>query len=114
MTNKDKDNLKSLRKSLFDSKYNVVFEDNDRETESLYRFGWFYVNGYKYSVSGWSFQKQVVTFENEKGEKIKYSIPNKMTFKDDFQTDSFLFGIQKKLRNYLADRLKDLSDKLRT
>lgn len=114
MTNKDKDNLELLRDSLNRSNYNVIYEDNERETESLYRFGWFYVYGYKYSVSGWSFQKQVVTFENEIGEKIKYSIPNKITFAGDFTKDGFLFSIQKKLRNNLADWLKDLSDKLRT
>ena len=114
MTNKDEENLELLRTSLFASAYKVVCEDNERDTESLYRFGWFHINGYKYSVSGWSFKKQVVTFENEKGEKVKYSIPNKITFGGDFKKDNLFFSIQKKLRNNLADWLKDLSVKLRT
>lgn len=114
MTTKDKENLKSLKESLNNSDYSVIIEENSRDTESLYRFGWYHINGYKYSVSGWAFQKNVVTFESETGEKVKYSISENKSIFGEFKKDNFIDSIQKKIRNNLADWLKDLSDKLRT
>lgn len=115
MTAKDISNLEELQKSLLSSEYDVITKKNERDTESLYRFGWFYINGYKYSISAWSFQKKVITFESKGGTKVKYSIPNKLTFgPTNFKKDTYLTSIQKRLRNGLADFLKDLSDKLRT
>ena len=114
MNNLDNVNYELLVASLNASVDKLKLEANKRETESLYRFGWFYINGYKYSISGWSFKKQVVSFEREDGEKVKYSIEDKKEIMGNFKKDTKLNSISKKLRNNLADLLKDLSDKLRT
>ena len=39
---------------------------------------------------------------------------NKLSFGGEFTTDSYFMSIKKKLKNNLADWLKDLSDKLRS
>ena len=114
MNNLDKINYNLLTTSLKSSPYSVRFEPNNRDTESLYRFGWFYIHEYKYSVSGWSFKKKVVTFECEDGTKVKYSIEEQKTIMGEFKKDNKIVCINKKIRNRLADWLKDLSDKLRT
>ena len=40
-----------------------IHEPYQKETETLYRFGWFHINNYKYSISGWKFMDDIVTFE---------------------------------------------------
>jgi len=111
----DRQNYKNLCKSLNDSKYNVEYKKADRETESLYRFGWFIIDGYKYSISAWSFKKGQVTFEMKNGTKVKYSIPNHMYLGEtDFKKDTFIEMIIKKFRTSLSKWLKDLSDKLQS
>jgi len=112
MTTQDIENLDKLKTSLDASTYKVRYEQNYRDTESLYRFGWFYINDYKYSVSGWAFLKGIVTFESEDGYKVKYSIPNKLTFVNEFKKDTFISKNIKKVRIKLSKWLKDLSDKL--
>jgi len=114
-TASDRQNYKNLCDSLNNSKYTVEYEKVERETESLYRFGWFIINGYKYSISAWSFKKGQVTFEMENGIKVKYSIPNHIYFGEtEFKKDTFTEMIIKKLRNGLSKWLKDLSDKLQS
>ena len=114
-TESDRKNYRSLCESLDKSKYNVDYRKNDRETESLYRFGWFIINGYEYSISAWSFKKGQVTFENDNGVKVKYSIYNKIHFGDtEFKQDNPIEMVVKKVRNGLAKWLKDLSDKLQS
>jgi hypothetical protein len=86
-----------------------------KSTGSLYRFGWFYINGYKYSISGWKFKDGLVTFENEKtGEKIKYEIDTFKLKNGEFKKDTFVERIVKSIRNKLSLWLKDLSDKLQS
>ena len=114
MNHYDTTNFEKLKKSFGDSNFNVVFEDNDRETESLYRFGWFYINNYKYNISAWSFQKNIVTFESINGLQVKYNMSSKLTTMNTFKQDTLFVTFQRKIRNGLADFLKDLSDKLRT
>lgn len=91
----------------------VKHEPLEKTTGSLYRFGWFYINGYKYSVSGWKFRDGLVTFENEEtGEKVKYSIPNNAMKVGEFKKDNFLEKYVKLVRRTLSKKLKELSDKL--
>jgi len=114
MDSKDKLNYEELVQALRKTNIKLTLEENARDTESLYRFGWFHINDYKYSVSGWSFRKKIVTFEDVDGNKIKFSIANKLTFGGDFKKDNLIAGITKKIRNGIANYLKDISDKLRT
>ena len=114
MSDLDNTNYNELVKSLRKTNNKLKFEHNDRDTESLYRFGWFYINDYKYSISGWSFRKKIVTFEDELGNKVKFSVANRLTFGGDFKKDGIVVGIKKKFRNGIANWLKDISDKLRT
>lgn len=97
------------------SKSNNVYShaELEKDTGSLYRFGWFYINGYKYSVSGWKFKDGIVTFECETtGEKIKYNIVESKVINKVFKKDTLLIGITKKIRTKISMWLKDLSDKL--
>lgn len=86
----------------------------EKDTGSLYRFGWFNINGYKYSVSGWKFKEGIVTFENEDtGEKIKYDIMlSRPVNGGHFTKDDFFTGNIKKLRIKVSIWLRKLSDKL--
>ena len=112
MTERDKLKFDELIKSLNSSAYDVQHKPNHRQTESLYRFGWFIINDHIYSISEWSFIKGHVTFESENGYKVKYSIPNKITIDGDFKKNSFIEKITRKVRIKLSTWLKDLSDKL--
>jgi len=114
MSDLDNTNYKELVESLRKTNNKLTLEENDRDTESLYRFGWFHINDYKYSISGWSFRKKIVTFEDTDGNKIKFSVANKLTFEGDFKKDNLITGLTKKIRNGIANYLKDISDKLRT
>jgi len=114
MSDKDNINYDELVVALRATNNKLTLEQNSRDTESLYRFGWFYINNYKYSISGWSFRKKIVTFEDLDGNKIKFSIVNKLTFGGEFKKDSFFITVSKKIRNSIANYLKDISDKLRT
>lgn len=85
----------------------------EKETNTLYRFGWFYINGYKYSVSGWSFKKGIVTFENEStGCKIKYDLQSNDVVGQKFIKDSCCIKYLKMIRLWLSERLRKISDKL--
>lgn len=110
----DKTNYNELVRSLDATDVKLVLAKNSRDTESLYRFGWFYINDYKYSVSGWSFRKKIVSFEDALGNKVKFSIVDKSTFGGEFKKDGTFLSIKKKISNGLANWLKDISDKLRT
>jgi hypothetical protein len=114
LDNKDKLNYEELVQSLRKTDLKLVLEENTRDTETLYRFGWFHINDYKYSVSGWSFRKKIVTFEDVLGDKIKFSIPDNKIIGTNFKKDNFITYLIKKIRNSLANYLKDISDKLRT
>jgi hypothetical protein len=83
-----------------------------KETGSLYRYGWFYINDHKYSISGWQFRDGIVTFENEKtGEKIKYSIDNAdVVNKKTFTKDDWLTKITNRLRFKISIWLREISD----
>jgi len=84
-----------------------------KSSGSLYRFGWFYINDYKYSISGWKFKDGLVTFENEEtGEKVKYSIPDISMKNGEFKKDGFIEKNVKLIRRKISKWLKDLSDKL--
>jgi len=92
----------------------IDHKPNTKTTGSLYRFGLFYINGYKYSVSGWKFKDDIVTFENEDtGEKFKFSIVEADVIYDkDFKKDGFFEKYVKLIRKKISNTLKDLSDKL--
>lgn len=117
---KDQINLSKLLDSLdiwkskhrWTSVYHINYE---KETGTLYRFGWFIINGYKHSVVGWQFKTGVVTFENEKThEKIKYDLIDHCVLYSEFKKDNILLSIKKRLFNKLSLWLKDLSDKLQS
>ena len=115
--NEDKNRLYYLLNSMntWAKKTNNAFTHTefDKETGSLYRFGWFVINGYKYSVSGWKFKEGVVTFEHEDThEKIKYDIMTCDVMNKKFKKDTFLQHHIKKIRVTFSDLLRTLSDKL--
>lgn len=86
-----------------------------KSSGSLYRFGWFYINGYKYSVSGLKFKDGLVTFENEStGEKVKYLIETHELRNGNFKKDTLFEKYVKLVRNKLSLWLKELSDKLQS
>jgi len=102
--------LEAWAKATNNSLQCVEFEKN---TESLYRFGWFIINGYKYSISGWKFLVGIVVFENElDGTKIKYNIPDKAIIGTAFRKDTWVVSNIKKIRRILSNLLRKLSDKL--
>ena len=87
-----------------------IHETYQKETETLYRFGWFYINNYKYSISGWKFMDDIVTFECEtSGTKVKFDINVSNTLNNSFKRDNLI----RKIRSKMSLWLKDLSDKLR-
>ena len=84
-------------------------EDFDRDTNTLYRYGYFYFNHERHSISAWSKHKKVVTFENEADNvKFKYS----------YERHKIVYGKLPRfkllhiLRSKVSIWLKDLSDKL--
>lgn len=92
---------------------NVRYIEYKKETGSLYRYGWFIINGYKYSISGWKLKDGIITFENEiSGEKIKYDIINSDVVNKTFIKDSLLISMIKKVRITLSKWLRNISDKL--
>ncbi len=117
--NKEKNYLLELLCSLYIWKKTSIFNTLDhqeyaKETGTLYRFGWFYINGYKYAIVSWQFNNGIVTFEEETTHhKIKYNIQKHYTLTDEFKKDAFLISIKKKVLNCISSWLKDLSDKLR-
>jgi hypothetical protein len=103
----------SLNKFCYSTKAEIYHKPFPKSTGSLYRFGWFYINGYKYSVSGWKFKDGLVTFENEDThEKVKYSITDNMMRVGEFKKDGIIEKYVKLLRRKLSKILKELSDKL--
>lgn len=120
MTNtKDEELLQMLLKSLENwakkTKNKIRHERFEKETGTLYRFGLFYVNGYKYSISGWVFNKNIVTFENEKnGSKVKFDIDGEKIIYSFFVKDGLLVSYKKGIKNYFSRLFGELSDKLRT
>ena len=114
MTVQDKKNYNSLIKSLDNSHFKVSYSNNNRDTESLYRFGWFTIEDYEYSISAWSFKKRIITFEDKVGNKVKYSIRDKSVIGLPFKKDTLYVSIKKRIKNKLVNWLKDLSDKLQS
>lgn len=113
----DKKLFDTLNKSLVKFCYNngsvMTHKPFPKTSGSLYRFGWFYINGYKYSISGWKFKDGLVTFEREDtGEKIKYSIPDNNLKNGQFKKDGLIEKNVKLIRRVISKWLKDLSDKL--
>lgn len=113
----DLNNLRSLMCSLkiwaTVTNNTISHEEYRKETGSLYRFGWFIINGYKYSISGWKFKEGIVTFEEEStGEKVKYDIMLSRTLNKEFGRDNILTYIIKNARIKLSVLLRNLSDKL--
>ena len=91
----------------------VTHEEFGKDSGSLYRYGWFIINGYRYSISGWKIREGIVTFEREDtGEKVKFDIMLSRTVSNEFQRDSFITKITKKIRILLSVWLRKLSDKL--
>lgn len=91
----------------------VSHEEYNKESGSLYRYGWFIINGYRYSISGWKFREGIVTFEEEStGEKIKYDIMLSRVLNKEFKRDNFVSSIVKKTRIKLSVLLRKISDKL--
>ncbi len=91
----------------------VSHEEYEKDSGSLYRFGWFVINGYRYSISGWKIREGIVTFEREDtGEKVKFDIMLSRTVNNEFQRDGFFTKITKKSRILLSVWLRKLSDKL--
>ena len=89
--------------------------DYETHTNSLYRFGWFYINGYKHSISGWNFRKDIIIFEDENtGKKIKYNINTSSVIGEDFIKNSVTTKIQRKLKRKLSRWLRKLSDQLQS
>lgn len=85
----------------------------EKDTNSLYRFGWFYINGYKYSLCAWNFRKNIVEFENEHHhDKIKFDINIFDVLNKPFRKDSFITCKIKTIRAKASTFLGNLSDKL--
>jgi len=96
------------------NKNTIQHSFSKKETGSLYRFGIFKINGYNYSISGWRFDKHIITFENEEtGEKIKFDIEKSETIYNRFKKDGFIQSKNKKIRNFISDWLQGLSDAIR-
>jgi len=104
--------IESLK--VYSKKNNFMFKykSYEKETNSLYRFGWFFINEYKYSVSSWNFKKNIVVFENENEKKIKYDVDNKTVYGEKFVKDTKITVLMKKIRKSLSNWLGNLSDKL--
>lgn len=103
----------SLKKFCNENGFTFKHTPFPKQSGSLYRFGWFYINGYRYSISGWKFKDGLVTFErDDTNEKIKYSIPDKKIKNGIFKKDSFIEKNVKHIRKQVSIWLKDLSDKL--
>lgn len=106
------DLVNSLNKWSKTTKNRYIHLSYEHNTGSLYRFGWFVINGYKYAIVGWQFKEGIVTFENDKThEKIKYDMINDCEKTILFKRKNyshFMYNIKRKLSIWL----KDLSDKL--
>lgn len=91
----------------------MVHEYSDTNTESLYRFGWFKINGSRYSISSWKYSENIVTFEEEyNGEKIKYDITKSIFMNKVFKIENHTLTIIEKCRINLSEWLRGVSDKL--
>ena len=105
--------ISSLQMFAYENGHVISHKPIEKATGSLYRFGWFYINGYKYSISGWKFKDGLVTFENEEtGEKVKFSISDNSMKVGKFKKDKFIEKNVKLIRRKISKWLKDLSDKL--
>ncbi len=97
------------------SKHTVIHKHINYETLSLYRYGWFYINHYKYSISGWQLKDNLVTFENEDNhQKIKYAINENNVINVEFKKDNMYNSFIRKLKKLLSNKLRYLSDKLQS
>jgi len=113
----DIDRLNELKDSLNDwavkSNNTIIYDEYEKDTESLYRFGWFIINDYKYSISGWKIAGGIITFENEEnGEKFKYNMGEHEVIAKPFIKDNLVKKLIKKIRFTLSQWLRELSDKL--
>jgi hypothetical protein len=106
--------IASLKTWSIDSNNVFAHENFKKETGTLNRFGWFYINTYKYSISGWQFKTGIITFENEiNGEKIKFDITASKVIKNKFIKDSKIEMYKKNIRTKLSNWFGEISDKLR-
>lgn len=118
MENKDNILLLELESAItvFAHKNNITYKHIklEHQTESLYRFGLFDLDGNIYSISAWHFKDNIVTFEHETShKKIKFSIDQKNMLTV-FEKETLFKKNVRYLRNTLSNLLKDLSDKLHT
>lgn len=96
------------------TKNTVTHKFKSKESLSLYRFGIFNINGYDYSISGWRFDTNVVTFENEKtGDKVKFSIIDNDVVKSTFVKDGYFKSKKNRIKLIISDYLRGISDALR-
>lgn len=87
----------------------------ENETNSLYRFGLFNINGHIYSICSWNFKNNIVVFEHEETHnKIKYDINNDNVIDQPFFKSSFICCRIKSIKRKLAYILRILSDKLQS
>ena len=116
---KDKIKLEELMDSLYkwsmkSMYYSILHTEYEKDTGTLYRFGWFFINDEKYAVVSWQFSKGFVTFEHDKThEKIKFNI-NESEFIKDIKTPSIYFRFKRRILNRVSKLLKELSDKLQS
>lgn len=111
-TTRFNDLIDSLKSYIKINNFTFKYKPYEKETNSLYRFGWFYINGYKYSISSWNFRDNIVVFEEENGEKIKYDIDILNVIGEKFVKDGKIVSLLKKIRSKLSNCLRSLSDKL--
>jgi len=71
-------------------------------TNSLYRFGWFLINGRKYSVSAINYKKNIVVFEDDKEYKVKYNYKEHKIVYNKFRRLTFFDKMKYKLASYLG------------
>lgn len=87
----------------------------EKETGSLYRYGWFYINNYKYSISGWNLKTGIVTFEIEAtNEKIKFDINQDGEVSTKFPKDNTITVLEKNIKSKISKWLRNMSDKLQS
>jgi len=88
-------------------KHKIHHIKNNKQTNTLYRFGIFQINSVDYSISTIIFKKNKIVFESDRGLKIKIIL-------GDIETYNFpdcYFSCKKYiLKKYIISKLKDLSD----
>jgi len=105
--------LNSLHIWTVKSHNKVIHKPFEKHTCSLYRFGWFYINDYEYSISEWRFRNGIIKFFTEEtGDYITFNINTSEVIGNSFVKDSWPLYISKKIRINIVKVLRKLIDKL--